>query len=147
MNNKPIAGMTMKSLKHHTALQPLFIIMTGGIIFVAAYCFRYVASPCFMLRVTLDTFSAQRQDRESKSKPGESRRNKIQVNHLKLWPLIQTKLYSFIHFCHLTTKQNNLLMLSQPCTPHTASVSFKKLWSKNGLLEKIPLNRFTFPNT
>jgi len=52
MNNKAMAGMTMKSLKHHTALQPLFIIMTGGIIFVAAYC-----------------FSAQRRDRESKSKP------------------------------------------------------------------------------
>ena len=68
-----MAGMTMKSLKHHTALQPLFIIMTGGIIFVAAYCFRYVASPCFMLRVTLDTFITQRKNRKSKSKPGEIR--------------------------------------------------------------------------
>merc|ERR1712105_559614 len=35
-----MAGMTMKSLKHHTALQPLALIMTGGIIFVAAYCAR-----------------------------------------------------------------------------------------------------------
>ena len=41
-NNNPgsMQGMTMKSLKHHTALQPLFIIMGAGIIFVAAYIGR-----------------------------------------------------------------------------------------------------------
>merc|ERR1719414_468091 len=30
-------GMTLKSLKHHTALQPLFVIMGAGIVFVVAY--------------------------------------------------------------------------------------------------------------
>eukprot|EP00092_Neocalanus_flemingeri_P019381 GFUD01020995.1.p1 GENE.GFUD01020995.1~~GFUD01020995.1.p1 ORF type:complete len:137 (+),score=30.61 GFUD01020995.1:63-413(+) len=42
LNNKltSLQGMTMKSLKHHTALQPLFIIMGAGIIFVAVYCGR-----------------------------------------------------------------------------------------------------------
>merc|ERR1711974_169040 len=33
-------GLSVKSLKHHVALQPLFIIMTAGIIFVGAYCGR-----------------------------------------------------------------------------------------------------------
>ena len=33
-------GTTLKSLKHHTALQPLFIIMGAGIVFVALYCGR-----------------------------------------------------------------------------------------------------------
>merc|ERR1711913_199884 len=41
-NNNPAAmqGLTMKSLKHHTALQPLFIIMGVGIVFVCAYIGR-----------------------------------------------------------------------------------------------------------
>jgi len=39
-NNAPCQGMTVKSLKHHIALQPLFIIMGCGIIFVTAYCAR-----------------------------------------------------------------------------------------------------------
>eukprot|EP00091_Calanus_sinicus_P024812 TRINITY_DN9102_c0_g1_i1.p1 TRINITY_DN9102_c0_g1~~TRINITY_DN9102_c0_g1_i1.p1 ORF type:complete len:113 (-),score=26.07 TRINITY_DN9102_c0_g1_i1:9-347(-) len=43
LNNKPMQGMTTKSLKHHKALQPLFVIMTGGIIFVTAYCYRQAA--------------------------------------------------------------------------------------------------------
>ena len=34
-------GLTMKSLKHHTALQPLFIIMGAGIVFVSLYVGRY----------------------------------------------------------------------------------------------------------
>ena len=33
-------GLSMKSLKHHVALQPLFIIMGAGIVFVAAYIGR-----------------------------------------------------------------------------------------------------------
>jgi len=33
-------GMTLKSLKHHTALQPLFVIMGAGIVFVCAYIGR-----------------------------------------------------------------------------------------------------------
>merc|ERR1712071_85854 len=42
MNNNPgsMQGMTIKSLKHHTALQPLFIIMGAGIVFVCAYIGR-----------------------------------------------------------------------------------------------------------
>jgi len=42
LNNNPghMQGMTMKSLKHHTALQPLFIIMGAGIVFVIAYVGR-----------------------------------------------------------------------------------------------------------
>lgn len=36
--------MTLKSLKHHVALQPLFIIMGGGIAFVAYYCWRLAAT-------------------------------------------------------------------------------------------------------
>jgi len=42
-NNNPFTAMqgtTLKSLKHHTALQPLFIIMGAGIVFVALYCGR-----------------------------------------------------------------------------------------------------------
>ena len=42
-NNNPFTAMqgtTLKSLKHHTALQPLFIIMGAGIAFVALYCGR-----------------------------------------------------------------------------------------------------------
>ena len=34
-------GMTIKSIKHHTALQPLFIIMGAGIVFVCAYIGRW----------------------------------------------------------------------------------------------------------
>ena len=34
-------GLTLKSLKHHTALQPLFIIMGAGIVFVSLYVGRY----------------------------------------------------------------------------------------------------------
>jgi hypothetical protein len=34
--------MTMKSLKHHTALQPLFVIMGAGIVFVCVYIGRWV---------------------------------------------------------------------------------------------------------
>ena len=33
-------GMTLKSLKHHVALQPLFVIMGAGITFVALYIGR-----------------------------------------------------------------------------------------------------------
>jgi hypothetical protein len=33
-------GLTMKSLKHHTALQPLFVIIGAGMVFVGAYIFR-----------------------------------------------------------------------------------------------------------
>lgn len=33
-------GLTMKSLKHHTALQPLFAIIGAGMIMVGAYIFR-----------------------------------------------------------------------------------------------------------
>ena len=36
-----MAGMTVASLKHHIALQPLFVIMGVGLVFVGAYCFRY----------------------------------------------------------------------------------------------------------
>ena len=41
-NNKLSAmqGLTLKSLKHHVALQPLFLIMGGGMIFVCAYIGR-----------------------------------------------------------------------------------------------------------
>jgi hypothetical protein len=41
-NNSPASmqGLTIKSLKHHTALQPLFIIMGAGIVFVCAYIGR-----------------------------------------------------------------------------------------------------------
>ena len=35
-------GLSIKSLKHHVALQPLAIIMGVGIAFVAAYIGRYV---------------------------------------------------------------------------------------------------------
>ena len=41
VNNKRMAGMTVASLKHHIALQPLFVIMGVGLVFVGAYCFRY----------------------------------------------------------------------------------------------------------
>eukprot|EP00092_Neocalanus_flemingeri_P042359 GFUD01046240.1.p2 GENE.GFUD01046240.1~~GFUD01046240.1.p2 ORF type:complete len:115 (+),score=41.60 GFUD01046240.1:77-421(+) len=40
MNNSPMQGLTVKSLKHHMALQPLFIIMGCGVIFVTAYVGR-----------------------------------------------------------------------------------------------------------
>eukprot|EP00088_Acartia_fossae_P062113 TRINITY_DN747_c0_g1_i1.p2 TRINITY_DN747_c0_g1~~TRINITY_DN747_c0_g1_i1.p2 ORF type:complete len:114 (-),score=42.09 TRINITY_DN747_c0_g1_i1:219-560(-) len=42
-NHTPMAGLTWKSLKHHKALQPLFLIVGGGMVFVAAYCFRLAA--------------------------------------------------------------------------------------------------------
>ena len=41
-NNGLCQGMTVASLKHHTALQPLFVIMGIGIVFVAAYIGRFV---------------------------------------------------------------------------------------------------------
>ena len=37
--------MTVRSLKHHVALQPLFAIMGGGIAFVMYYCFRLAGNP------------------------------------------------------------------------------------------------------
>merc|ERR1712142_77741 len=42
MNNSlsSMQGLTIKSLKHHTALQPLFAIMGVGIVFVCAYIGR-----------------------------------------------------------------------------------------------------------
>merc|ERR1712165_33337 len=40
MQNRGLQGLTLKSLKHHVALQPLFIIMGLGITFVAAYIAR-----------------------------------------------------------------------------------------------------------
>ena len=44
LNNKlsSLQGMSIKSLKHHTALQPLFVIMGAGIVFVVAYIGRWV---------------------------------------------------------------------------------------------------------
>jgi len=33
-------GMTLKTLRHHVALQPLAVIMGGGILFVCAYIGR-----------------------------------------------------------------------------------------------------------
>jgi len=42
-NTKPMQGFTLKSIKHHKALQPLFLIIGGGMAFVAAYCFRLAA--------------------------------------------------------------------------------------------------------
>ena len=44
MNNGPAAmqGMNVKSLKHHIALWPLFIIMGAGSCMVTAYCIRYL---------------------------------------------------------------------------------------------------------
>eukprot|EP00092_Neocalanus_flemingeri_P008503 GFUD01009160.1.p1 GENE.GFUD01009160.1~~GFUD01009160.1.p1 ORF type:complete len:115 (+),score=30.66 GFUD01009160.1:143-487(+) len=42
LNNVPshMQGMSIKSLKHHKALWPLFITMAGGIVFVCAYIGR-----------------------------------------------------------------------------------------------------------
>eukprot|EP00088_Acartia_fossae_P010676 TRINITY_DN15337_c0_g1_i1.p1 TRINITY_DN15337_c0_g1~~TRINITY_DN15337_c0_g1_i1.p1 ORF type:complete len:116 (-),score=32.71 TRINITY_DN15337_c0_g1_i1:145-492(-) len=42
LNNsyKSLQGLTAKSLKHHVALQPLFLIMGVGMAFVAAYVGR-----------------------------------------------------------------------------------------------------------
>jgi len=39
-NNGLCQGMTVASLKHHVALQPLFVIMGVGIVFVCAYIGR-----------------------------------------------------------------------------------------------------------
>lgn len=36
----PMQGLTAKSLRHHKALQPLFVIIGAGMVFVAAYCAR-----------------------------------------------------------------------------------------------------------
>ncbi|XP_023324705.1 cytochrome c oxidase subunit NDUFA4 [Eurytemora carolleeae] len=36
-------GLTLKSLKHHVALQPLFAIIGAGCIFVGAYLYRLAA--------------------------------------------------------------------------------------------------------
>ena len=33
-------GLTLKSIKHHVALQPLFVIMGVGIVFVSLYIGR-----------------------------------------------------------------------------------------------------------
>merc|ERR1712226_458008 len=40
INNIWIQGMTAKSMKHHYALIPLFVIMAIGMAFVAAFCAR-----------------------------------------------------------------------------------------------------------
>ena len=57
-NNDPslLQGLTLKSLKHHVALQPLFVIMGAGIIFVGAYIGRLVNCTSIYLTktVTLD---------------------------------------------------------------------------------------------
>eukprot|EP00088_Acartia_fossae_P064224 TRINITY_DN789_c0_g1_i2.p1 TRINITY_DN789_c0_g1~~TRINITY_DN789_c0_g1_i2.p1 ORF type:complete len:111 (-),score=38.77 TRINITY_DN789_c0_g1_i2:588-920(-) len=42
-NNVAMQGMTAKSLRHHKALQPLFVIIGAGMVFVGAYCFRLAA--------------------------------------------------------------------------------------------------------
>jgi len=42
-NSQKMQGLTMSSLRHHKALQPLFIIIGGGMIFVGAYLFRLAA--------------------------------------------------------------------------------------------------------
>ena len=47
LNNQTPQGLTVASLKHHTALQPLFAIMTVGIIFVGAYIGRYTRTLAF----------------------------------------------------------------------------------------------------
>jgi len=39
-NNRKPPGMDWASLKHHVALQPLFLIIGGGMIFVTAYVGR-----------------------------------------------------------------------------------------------------------
>merc|ERR1712059_13464 len=39
-NNLRMQGLTLKSLKHHIALQPLFIIMSAGMALVVAVSFR-----------------------------------------------------------------------------------------------------------
>jgi len=39
-NNPYMQGLTMKSIKHHKALQPLFAIIGGGMLFVAVYLGR-----------------------------------------------------------------------------------------------------------
>ena len=39
-NITPPQGLTVKTLKHHVALQPLFVIMGVGIVFVCAYVGR-----------------------------------------------------------------------------------------------------------
>jgi len=39
-NSKPMQGLTMASLNHLKALQPLFAIIGAGMVFVAAYCIR-----------------------------------------------------------------------------------------------------------
>ena len=41
MNNGAPQGLTMATFKHHVAIQPLFAIMTVGMIFVAAYVGRF----------------------------------------------------------------------------------------------------------
>jgi hypothetical protein len=43
-------GLTMKSLKHHVALQPLFVIIGAGMVFVGAYVFRS-ATQIFYLHI------------------------------------------------------------------------------------------------
>merc|ERR1712059_173758 len=47
MNNSvsSMRGLSIKSLKHHVALQPLFAIMGAGIVFVAVYCAKLATCP------------------------------------------------------------------------------------------------------
>merc|ERR1712113_1382333 len=42
--NGKIQGMDLKSIKHHTALIPLFTIMGLGMTWVTYYCFRLASS-------------------------------------------------------------------------------------------------------
>ena len=39
-NNQQLQGATLKSLKHHTALVPLFVILGGGVVFVVSSAIR-----------------------------------------------------------------------------------------------------------
>jgi hypothetical protein len=39
-NHTPMQGLTWKTLKHHKALQPLFVIIGAGMLFVGAYIVR-----------------------------------------------------------------------------------------------------------
>ena len=41
-------GLTLPTIKHHVALQPLFVIMGAGIIFVAMYVGRSVTDMIFV---------------------------------------------------------------------------------------------------
>ena len=41
-NNAKPQGLTISSLRHHTALMPLFVIMSCGMVFVTAFVTRYL---------------------------------------------------------------------------------------------------------